>query len=68
MMRTAHFFRGFTPSHVPTGNSGPMRLLGYDLDLVKLELNSGLSAEHGHDDADCVLIDLDAFHHAVEGT
>ena len=44
-----------------------MRLLGYDLNHVELELNGGLTAEHRHDHADRVLIDIDTCDSAGEG-
>ena len=43
-----------------------MRLLGYDLYLVKLELDRGLAAEHGNDDVDRIVVHIDAFHRAGE--
>ena len=36
-----------------------MRLLGNDLDHVELELDGGLSAEHGHGNHDLVLVDVE---------
>ena len=43
-----------------------MRLLGNDLHLVKLKLDGGLAAKHGHDDADLVLLDVDQIDDANE--
>ena len=46
---------------------GPIRVLGNDLNLIELELDGGLTAEHGHDHADRVLIDVDTCNSAGEG-
>ena len=44
-----------------------MRLLGNDLNLIEFELDGGLAAKHGDDDADRVLFDLDGLDRAGEG-
>ena len=64
----SHFLRGHSPSHVPTDQIGPMRLLGYDLNLVELKLNGGLTAKHRNDDVDRIVVDLDALDGTGEGT
>ena len=59
-------FGAFAPPTFRPG-TGPMRLLGYDLYLIELELDGGLAAEHGNDHADRVVLDLDLVHHTGEG-
>ena len=45
-----------------------MRLLGNDLDLIELELDRGLAAEHRNDHADRILLDLNVLNGTGEGT
>ena len=45
-----------------------MRLLGNDLNHIELKLDGGLAAKHGNDDVDHVVVDIDAFDGAGEGT
>ena len=49
----------FNPSHGPTGITGSMRLLGYDLDLIEFKLDGGLAAEHGNNHVHRIVFDLD---------
>ena len=45
-----------------------MRLLGYDFHLIEFELDGSLTAKHGNNHTDRVLIDLNALNNTGEGS
>ena len=44
-----------------------MRLLGYDLNHIELELDGGLTAKHGNNHVHRVVVDLNTLNSACEG-
>ena len=67
-MRSAHAFRGDQPLPRSDRKIDPMRLLGYNLNLIELELDGGFAAKHLDNHADRIVFDVDALHSTGEGT